>query len=420
MAELGPITCAGCSLLCDDVTVDWSGDALRLQPPCGLGAEWFSTRARGPANAPAATIGGEPADVEAALRRAAELLRAARRPLLHGFDAATVEDARAAVALADRLGAVVATDGMAGAWPGAPALPLRGASTATLGEIRDRSQLVVIWREDPEESHPRLLDRLGFGAGARPQGDASSPSGPAADSPSGLRARRTLVVVDDRDTATAQRADLRLRWARERDLEALSSLHLLQRSLAPRPSDLEPELRVLLERLDAVPHAAFVYGSRLISDAGGQRRALALHELVRALCHDRHVVTLALTLGAGTTGAQDVLAWQTGYPGDVDFVVGHPELVTGTRPLATSDGVDVSLNIEGATVDLPDGMTAIALCSLPVSGVAVSIRTAAAGVTATGTAHRLDGVPLALQSPLPADAPTAAELLTRLLAEIGR
>ena len=72
-----------------------------------------------------------------------------------------MEDARAAVALADRLGALVATDGVTGAWPGAPAFPLRGASTTTLGEIRDRSQLIVIWREDPETTHPRLLDRLG-------------------------------------------------------------------------------------------------------------------------------------------------------------------------------------------------------------------------------------------------------------------
>ena len=167
MAESpAPVTCAGCGLLCDDVTVERSGDGVRLQPPCGLGAEWFSARAGQSARGPAATVGGQPADIETALARAAELLRAARRPLLHGFDAATVEDARAAVALADRLGALVATDGVTGAWPGAPAVPLRGASTATLGEIRDRSQLVVIWREDPETTHPRLLDRLGFGGGS--------------------------------------------------------------------------------------------------------------------------------------------------------------------------------------------------------------------------------------------------------------
>jgi formylmethanofuran dehydrogenase subunit B len=380
------------------VTVERSGDEVQLHPPCELGAQWFSARAGWSASGPAATVGGQPSDVKTALSRAAQLLRSARRPLLHGFDAATVEDARAAVALADRLGAVMATDDVTGAWPGAPAVPLRGASTATLGEIRDRSQLVVIWREDPETTHPRLLDRLGFGAGST----------------------AVLMVVDDRDTATARRADLRLRWPREHDLEALTGLHALQRRLALRGTELAPELEGLLEQLNAVPHATFVHGPGLTAGAGGQRRALALHELVRALCHDRHVVTLALPGAAGTRGAQDVLTWQSGYPGNVDFGNGHPELVTTTRPLGAAEAADVSLSIEGAPDNALAGVTEIVLSSLPAPQAEVSIRTAAAGVHAAGTAHRLDGVPVALQAPLDADAPTAAALLTRLLEEIER
>jgi formylmethanofuran dehydrogenase subunit B len=402
MGDPGPVTCAGCGLLCDDVTIEVSGEAVYLQPPCDLGAEWFSERAGRPAGAPAATIRGQQTAVETALTRAAELLRQARRPLLHGFQGATVEDARAAVALADRLGAVVATDETADVWPGAPAIPLRGASTATLGEIRDRSQLVVIWREDPMSTHPRLLDRLGLGGG----------------SPSPRGVPRTLVVVDDRDTATARRADLQLRWGSERDLEALNYLHALQRRVTLRESDLGPELGALLERINGVPHAAFVYGRRLSSSPGGQRRALALHELVRELSRGRHVVTLELPGATGTRGVQDVLSWQTGYPGNVDLAGGHPELVSATQPVESQELIDLSLRIEGGSGELPSGLTGIALCSLPVAGMEVSIRTAAAGVAATGTAHRLDGVPLALQAPLPDGAPTAAALLTRLLAEI--
>ncbi len=316
--------------MCDDVTVETAGDGVRLQPDCGLGAGWFSERMGAP-EGPPATIDGEAADVESAVARAAELLRGARRPLIHGFDGATVEDARAAVTLADQLGALITTGDLEGRWPGAPAVPLRGASTATLGEIRDRSRLVVIWREDPEATHPRLLDRLGFGVTL-----------------SRLGAERTLVVVEDRDTATLRRADVQLHWGRERDLEALTSLHMLRRGLAPRPDDLAPELSGLIERLSAVPHATFVYGQGLTAGAGGQRRALALHELVRALCHGRHVVTLELPRSPGTRSADDVLAWQTGYAGGVDLAPGHPELVTATRPLAARDGVDVSLRVESA------------------------------------------------------------------------
>ena len=203
MPELGPVTCAGCGLLCDDVIVEESGYEVRLRPRCQLGARWFSERWRPPADAPPATIDGHPAEIEAALMRAGELLRGARRPQLQGFAGATVEDARAALALADRLGALVTTRPSDGPWPGAPAAPLRGISTATLGEIRDRSRVVVIWREDPETTHPRLLERLGFGSCA---------------------AERALVVVDNRDTATTARADLRLSWPPERDLDTLVTL----------------------------------------------------------------------------------------------------------------------------------------------------------------------------------------------------
>jgi formylmethanofuran dehydrogenase subunit B len=385
------------------VLIEHSGDDLRFQPRCDLGAEWLAERVRWQ-GAQAAMIEGRPADVDAALARAAELLRAARRPIVHGFDEATVEDARAAVALADRLGALVATNGLNGTWPGAPAVPLRGASTATLGEIRDRSRVVVIWREDPEATHPRLLDRLGFGDG----------------SSSRLGADRTLVVVDDRDTATARRADVHLRWPPERDLEALTSLHVLQRKQALRAGDLEPALGGLLERIDAVPHVAVVHGAGLTAGEGGQRRALALHELVRELSHERHVVTLALPGAAGTRSAQDVLAWQTGYAENVDLASGHPELIVATESLPIDEGVDVSLSVEGDGDGdaLGEGVTQIALGSRLIEGVDVSIRTAAAGVAAAATAHRLDGVPLALQAPLAGDAPTSAALLARLLEEI--
>jgi formylmethanofuran dehydrogenase subunit B len=229
------------------------------------------------------------------------------------------------------------------------------------------------------------------------------------------------VVVDDRDTATARRADTRLRWGPERDLEALTILHVLQRGLAPGPSDLVGALTALVDRVGAVPHATFVYGAGLTVSAGGERRALALHELVRELCHGRHVVTLELPGAAGTRSADDVLAWQTGYSRSVDLGGGHPELVTATRPLGDHEDIDVSLRIEGPVRALPAGVTKIALTSVPLAAaedVEVSIRTAAAGVAAAGTVHRLDGVPLTLQAPLPVDAPTAAALLGRLLAEL--
>jgi formylmethanofuran dehydrogenase subunit B len=176
----------------------------------------------------------------------------------------------------------------------------------------------------------------------------------------------------------------------------------------------------LLARIGAVPHVAFVHGAGLGAGSGGQRRVLALHELVRELSHERHMVTLALPRAAGTRTAQEVLAWQTGYSEDTDLASGHPELVSVAGPLLLDECVDVSLCVEGGSAEPDEGVRRISLGSRLMGGVEVSIRTAAAGVEATGTAHRLDGVPLALQAPLSGDAPTSAALLARLLEELAR
>ena len=396
-----PVICAGCALLCDDTTAELSEEPPRLLPPCPVGEQWLAARtARDPAT-PSATIDGAPAGTESALTRAAELLREARRPLVHGFGETTTEDARAAVALADRLGAIVTGGPVSRPWPGAPALPLRGASSATLGEIRDRARLVVVWREDVESTHPRLLDRLGFGAGART---------------SRLEDARTLVVVDDRDTDTAQRADVRCSWPADDDLEALRWLSARRRGTdgghAPPADDLG-------ERLDAATHSAIVYGSGLTAGAGGERRALALHDLVRALNADHRAVALALPDAPGRRGAEDVLAWQTGYPGLVDLASGYPEPVAPGEDIVAREGIDIALTIGGGAGPPLAGVTEIALSSLPVDGVAVSLRTAAPGLETAGTAHRLDGVPLTLRAPRGTDAPTTAALLARLGEELA-
>jgi formylmethanofuran dehydrogenase subunit B len=312
------VVCAGCGTVCDDVTVDFA--TLAVAPYCALAERWFAAQT---AAGPDATAGGEAVDLDTAVDRAAALLRASRRPLV-SIAGATVETASAAIALAEQLGAVVAAGG------GSPAVALRGASTATFGEIRDRAQVVIVWHADPETTHPRLLERLRLPADGR-----------------------TLVVVDEQDTATAARADVHERL----------------------PRGVEPLMTFDADLLGTVPNAAFLH-------ALDGREELALHELVRRLSVDRHVTTLRL---GGSRGADDTLAWQTGYAGTVDLGSGHPERAGRIE-------ADTELRVESAAIAVAD----------------IEIRTAFGG-----TVHRMDGVPLTL--PTVADRPGAAAILTRLL-----
>jgi formylmethanofuran dehydrogenase subunit B len=237
---------------------------------------------------------------EEAVAAAARILRDARAPLIRGLEATTCEAQRRAVALAEAFGAVIDS----GAAP--YAFQAIGASTATLGEIRDRSDLVVAWQADdlPVAAH---------------------------------------VVVD---------------W----DFEALWELRarVTGAPLRARTAALDEFERRLLE----ARHVAFIHGPL------DELTALALHSLVRDLNRDRHAVTLALRDG-NARGAEDVLAWQTGFTGAVSFARGHPREVLG------------ALEADAELVLASDSVT--------IAEVVI------AAVEAPGTVHRMDGVPLAVR-----------------------
>ena len=215
MAELGPVTCAGCGLLCDDVVLDASGDVVRLgraagSAPSGSPNGSHRRRAR---RRPRSAVSRSTSTT--AVSRAGELLRGARRPLIHGFERRH-RGGRTGRGGAGRPARSAHHDR---AWR-----PLAGRAGGAAARRLDRDA-----RRDPRP----LARRRDL---ARGPGDDT----PAAARAARLRAARrriaSLVVVDDRDTATARRADAHLRWARDHDLDALTSLHVLHRGLALRPA----------------------------------------------------------------------------------------------------------------------------------------------------------------------------------------
>ena len=69
-----------------------------------------------------------------------------------------------------------------------------GESTCTLGEVKNRADLVIFWGSNPVESHPRHFERYSV----LPQG-RFIPGG---------RMDRTLVVADVKQTASTESADI--------------------------------------------------------------------------------------------------------------------------------------------------------------------------------------------------------------------
>src|SRR5439155_25762637 len=94
------VGCTVCGCACDDlaVTVE-NGRVTEARGACHLAEPWFlSQNATHP---PTALIDGQPVEMGAAFARAAEVLRAARYPLVYGLSRSTTEAQRTAVALAE-------------------------------------------------------------------------------------------------------------------------------------------------------------------------------------------------------------------------------------------------------------------------------------------------------------------------------
>jgi formylmethanofuran dehydrogenase subunit B len=398
-------TCGGCGLVCDDImaVVGDGGGLERLERTCPLGDVWFAERVA-PA-APPARLGGRETGWDAALDEAAAILTRARAPLVYGLGQTSCETQRAAVALAEALGAVIDPAGPLLDGASGLAYQAHGASTATLGEVRDRAEIVVVWRADPVTTHPRLFERLRL-----------------------PDANRELVVVDARPTATAEHADTFLELPADRDVEALWTLRALVREAPSDGAEPEPALGPLAERLRGCRNAAILHHLR------GHVEALALNALVRDLCRATHAVSVTLRHEGNAAGAEDVLAWQTGYPAAVSFATGRPRASPGELSAAAvleRGDADAALVVGSDPLDhLPpaaaEGLRAIPVVSVDARDTAtagaarVAFTTAAPGVHRPGVVHRLDGVPVPLRAPLASSRPSDEEVLAAIAARVAR
>jgi formylmethanofuran dehydrogenase subunit B len=392
-------TCAGCGCTCDDIEATIAeGRLARVTRTCELGDAWFAERTA--ERLPVARIEGRAVAMDEAADAAAAILRRARAPLVHGLGQTSCEAQRRAVAIAEAAGAVLDPAGGAAAGLAYQAI---GSSTATFGEIRDRAELVVAWRADPATTHPRLLGRLRLES-------------------------RPLVVVDDRRTATAEEADAFLELDAALDFEALWALRALV-GRAPLDRDRAGELPLdgldeLAERLIAARHVALLYGDGL----GDEVDALALFELVRDLSRDRHAVALGLRREGNTRGAEDVLAWQTGFPAAVSFARGYPRANPGelsAAALLERGEVDAALVVASDPLGHLPAAAAERLREVPTvvvderdTATAAAARVAfvagAAGIDVLGTVHRMDGVPIPLRAPLAEERPGVEDVLAAI------
>lgn len=403
------IACTMCGCVCDDllVTVE-SSRITAISPGCTLAEPWLLGQTT--ADEPPARIDGQVASLDDAIQRSAEILKSARSPLVYGLSRSSTPGQRAAVRLADKLGACVDTTASTCHAPSIVAVQSVGESTSSLGEIRNRSDLVIYWGSDPLESHPRHVERF--------------VEAPGMFVPDG-RAGRHMVVVDAQRTSTAEIADTFVQVESGGDFELIWALRAILKGQSLDEQQVagvdRDESYRLAQLLKSCRYGAVFFGLGLTKHGVAHANVEALLRLVTDLNAQTRFVARRMRIPGDVAGADTVLCWQTGFPFSVNFARGYPRYNPGeytANNLLERGEVDAVLLVGSEGIEKLSADARVYLQSIPIiildypSVVSplradVQFTTAIYGVHRPGTAYRMDEVPIPLRkildSPLPAD-----------------
>jgi formylmethanofuran dehydrogenase subunit B len=388
------VTCLGCGCGCDDISVTVSGGRItEVSPVCPVGRAWFSD-----GSIPLEVLkAGRPASLDQAVTETADLLLQARgRVLVYIGPDLTSQAQRQAVALADLLGATVDSGTSPTAAEGLLAVQRRGRTGATLGEMRNRADVLVFWGVDPAQRYPRFMARYVDPLGTHvPEG----------------RKGRTLIGVSVGPDSAPQGVDLTLTLDPNEEIAALS---LMRASLQGYPrQQSSPGLTQavdLANRLAKARYAVLVHDSEPTDEPRNSLRVEALIALAEALNGPSRAALISLRAGGNRVGVEAVLTSQTGYPFAIDYTRGHPRYNPAERGLDRlgAGGFQAVLLLgsaafDGALAGTLGRMSTVAIgprASQVPFATRVAIDTGIAGIHDGGTAYRTDEVPLQLRPPL--------------------
>ncbi len=406
------VVCPFCGCLCDDiiVTVE-NGQITKTKNACAISKSKFVNHHQNTLNP---SIGGQEVSLEKAIDKAADILRNAHAPLIYGLSSTECEAQRHAIHLAEILGATI--DQTASVCHGPTILGLQdaGCVKCSLGEVKNRADLIVYWGCNPAEAHVRHFRRYSV-----------FPEGMFRKS----KKEREIAVVDVRKTASSRIADTFIKIEPGTDFEIIS---LMRAYLKGRDVPLEEEYKTLLEKMKTCEFGIIFFGLGLTMSKGKHLNVDAALRLVRDLNEYTKFSITPMRGHYNVAGAGSTMAWITGYPFAVNFSLGYPVHNPGefsaVDVLARKE-CDAALIIASDPVSNFPSETWKHLADIPTivmdpkvnltSKIAqVCIPVATAGIEAEGTAYRMDGVPLRLKKVLDSPWLSDAEVLSQLIEKV--
>ncbi|HJJ96159.1 MAG TPA: molybdopterin-dependent oxidoreductase [Methanocorpusculum sp.] len=375
--------CPLCGCLCDDIELHIKDGVITdVVNGCLLSSGKF--RSPGRMVTPIRRDGNEwkETDFDTAVRMAAEMFASAKRPLFYGWSGTSTEAMHIGLEIAEEIGAVMDNCSSECHGPTIMAVQEVGHPGCTLGQVKNRADVIVYWGCNPIAAHPRHLSRYStYSTGAfRPEG----------------RADRTVIVVDIRESETAKLADIFIQVKPGGDYALFNALRAIVR--------------------------------------GKYKNVRAGIELVDELNRHTKYTLTPLRGHWNVDGTNQMFSLAAGYPYAVDYSRGivhyNPGETSGVDILAKHEadavliiGTDLGAHFPRETVAHLARINTVVLdpfISLSTAVAKLHIPVASVGIDAEGTAYRLDGVPIHVKKAFTSGMPSDEVILTRILNEIRK
>lgn len=417
MPLFSDVTCPFCGCLCDDLTVTVEGDQIvQAKRACPIALSNFKKL---DTQRPAlCRYRNSVCSLDSGYQAAAKLFKQSRAPMIFGMGSTDTDGQRLAIQLADELGALIDTAGAPLTRAATLAMQQAGLSTCSLGEVRQRADLVIFWGADPLQTHPRLLERYA----AEPVSEFL-PNG---------RSDRTLISLNSEPTKTESKVDLSLRIVAGQDAELLSALRQLIRKheVPEEPVAGLPMATVqnLFYTMSKCRYGTIFFGPGFLNNASP---ALVIEELYQ-LVSELNAINRFTVRGLSNPGAENVLTWQSGFPLAVNFQQKSPRYQPGefsASELLEREDVDSCLLIGSQAVENLSPKARESLSKLPIVCIdpphlhrdwqpTVQFTAAQPGVQSTGTMYRMDDVALPVRQLYESRFPDTRTILEGILARL--
>lgn len=399
------VVCPVCGSLCDDIKVILdSGRIVEVENVCSVGAsKFFNAQSEHRIRKPLIRKNGAFVEttLEKAIKETAKILVNAEHPLLYGWSNTSCEAQRVGLELTEEVGGVIDSTATVCHGPSILAVQEVGCPTCTLGEVKNRADVIVYWGSNPIHAHPRHMSRYSaFTRGFfREKG----------------RKERTLIVVDVRKTDTAKLADYFIQVKPGYDYELVAAMRAILKGHSVNASEVAgvpvSKIKEVVELMKSAGFGVLFFGMGLTMSRGRHRNIDNAINLIADLNLFTKWVLMPMRGHYNVAGTGETFSWVTGYPFAIDFHRGFPYYNPGETTavdLLLREEVDAALVVASDPVSHFPAAAVKHLAKIPVAVIEphptptveiskVVIPPAIVGIEVEGTAYRMDRVPIRLR-----------------------